>query len=303
MSDADRLMLIAPSILKKTPAFARAQALAKAQDAPLHIVAFDYVDGLATAGMVDERTLEDMREGYLDRHRQWLEQLALPMRHVGIHVTTEVVWVQRPLDELIEHIRELKPSLVIKDLEHESWLSRILFTSLDVRLLHDSPVPLHLVADVEHPLPRRIVAAVDPFRPEEQYEGLNESIIAAANKLATQCNAELHLLYAYDLSYIFAAEGDMDFTSEILDSVYATEWDAFDLLASRYGVPDDRKHMVLGSPSRVITAFARSGAVDVTVMGTVHRGPGRKWLGSATEHVAHHLHGSLLAVNPRQLGW
>jgi len=303
MSDSDRLMLIAPSQLKKTPAFARAQALAKAQDLPLHIVAFDYVDSIATAGLVNERALEDMREGYLDRHREWLEQLALPMRHAGIHVTTEVLWVQRPLDELMEHIRELQPSLVIKDLEHESWLTRILFTSLDVRLLHDSPVPLHLVADVEHPLPRRIVAAVDPFRPEEQYEGLNESIIAAANKLATQCNAELHLLYAYDLSYIFAAGGDMDFTSEILESVYATEWEAFDLLASRFGVPDDRKHMVLGSPAKVITTFARSEAVDITVMGTVHRGPGRKWLGSTTEQVAHHLQGSLLAVNPRQIGW
>lgn len=30
-------MLIAPPQLKKTPAFARAQALAKAQDLPLHI--------------------------------------------------------------------------------------------------------------------------------------------------------------------------------------------------------------------------------------------------------------------------
>jgi hypothetical protein len=31
-------MLIAPPQLKKTPAFARAQALSKAQDLPLHIV-------------------------------------------------------------------------------------------------------------------------------------------------------------------------------------------------------------------------------------------------------------------------
>lgn len=303
MSDLDRLMLIAPSILKKTPAFSRAQALAKAQDAPLHIVAFDYVDSLATGGLVNERALEDMREGYLIRHREWLEQLALPMRHMGIHVTTEVLWLQRPLDELMEHIRELKPSMVIKDLEHESWLTRILFTSLDVRLLHDCPVPLHLVADVEHSLPRKIVAAVDPFRLDEQYEDLNESIIAAANKLATQCNAELHLLYAYDLSYMFGASGDMDFTNEVIEGVYATEREAFDRLASRFGVPDTCKHLILGSPARVITTFARSEAVDVTVMGTVHRGPGRKWLGSTTEHVAHHLPGSLLAVNPRQRVW
>lgn len=297
MSDSDRLLLIAPSLMKKTPAFARAQALAKAQEAPLHIVAFDYVEGIATAGMVNDRALKEMREGYLDRHREWLEQLALPMRHAGVHVTTEVVWVVRPLGEAIEHIKEINPSLVIKDLEHESWLKRILFTTLDVRLLHDTPVPLHLVANAEHPLPRKILAAVDPFRPDEQYDGINENIIAAANKLATQCNAELHLLYIYDLSYVFA-ESDIGLTSEIIDSVSASEREAFNRLASRFGVPDNRKHLVLGSPARVITNFARSEGIDVIVMGTVHRGSAAQWLGSTTEYVANHLPSSLLVVHP-----
>jgi universal stress protein E len=301
MSDPERLMLIASPLMKKTPAFDRALALAKAQDLPLHIVAFDYVDGIATAGLVNEQALEEMREGYLTRHRDWLEQQARPMRHLGVHVTTEVVWVMRPLDELMDHIRELKPALVIKDLDHESWLTRTLFTTLDVRLLHDCPVPLHLVADVANATPRKVLAAVDPFRPEEQYDGLNESIITAAEKLAAQCNAELHLLYAYDLSYIFGAGGDIGFTAEVIENVYASEREAFDSLATRFGVPSDFKHLVMGSPARVIEAFARSAAIDVIVMGTVHRSAARMWLGSTTEQVAHHLHGSLLTVNPRQL--
>lgn len=38
MSDSNRLMLISPSQLRKTPAFARAQAIANVQDAPQHVV-------------------------------------------------------------------------------------------------------------------------------------------------------------------------------------------------------------------------------------------------------------------------
>ena len=65
MVDSKRLMLIASPIMHRTPAFDRAGALAKAMDAPLHIVAFDYVDGLATAGLVNEKALAEMREGYV----------------------------------------------------------------------------------------------------------------------------------------------------------------------------------------------------------------------------------------------
>ena len=68
-----RILLIAPAEMTRTPAFDRAQALARVSGALLHIVAFDYLEGLATAGMVNEQALEQMRLGYVERHRQWLE--------------------------------------------------------------------------------------------------------------------------------------------------------------------------------------------------------------------------------------
>jgi universal stress protein E len=302
MSQPERLMLIASSLTQRTPAFDRALALAKAQDVPLHIVAFDYVEALATAGLVNEQALREMKEGYLERHREWLEEQIAPMRKSGVHISHEVIWVTRPLDEIMVHIREMAPSMVIKDLEHQSWLSRVMFTSLDERLLRECPVNLHLVAKVTHAIPRKILAAVDPFRPEEQHDGLNESIIATAEKLAAQCNADLHLLYAYDLSYVFGWESDMAFSSDVHEQIYTTDKDAFDHLAQRFGVPPERKHLVTGNPAKVIEAFTRTHGIDVVVMGTVHRTTLSKWLGSTTEQVAHHLETSLLTVNPHRFG-
>ncbi|WP_414705953.1 universal stress protein [Pseudomonas sp.] len=293
-------MLIASPLMKRTPAFDRALALAKAQDAALHIVAFDYVEALATAGLVNEQALREMKEGYLDRHRDWLEQQVVPMRRSGVHVTHEVSWVTRPLDEIMAHIREMKPSMVIKDLEHQSWLSRAMFTSLDERLLRECPVPLHLVAHLTHAIPRKVLAAVDPFRPEEQHDGLNDRIIFTAEKLAAQCNADLHLLYAYDLSSVFGWDSDMAFSSEAQEQIYASDKDAFDSLAARFGVPPDRKHLVMGNPAKVIETFIRTHGFDVVVMGTVHRSALNKWLGSTTEQVAHHMETSLLTISPGQ---
>lgn len=299
MAEYERLLLIATPLLVRTPAFDRAAALAKVKSAALHIVAFDYVDGLAADGLANETAIEEMREGYLQGHRDWLELQAQGIRHMGVEVTTEVVWVQQPFEEILIHIREIMPSMVIKDLKHESWLTRALFTSLDMRLLHDCPAPLHLIGQVQHGLPRKIMAAVDPLHPEDQFEHLNDTIIQAAERLAAQCGAQLHLLFAFDLSYIVALDGGYGYAPSVMDELYQTEGEAFAELADRYGVPKDRRHMITGNPARVIESFMAEEGIDVAVMGTVHRTLMNRLMGSTTEQVAHHLHASVLTINPR----
>ncbi|MCQ2996554.1 universal stress protein [Pseudomonas syringae] len=217
-------------------------------------------------------------------------------------VTTEVVWVMQPLEEIMVHIREIDPSLVIKDVEQESWVNRTLFTSLDLRLLHACPAPLHLVSRVAHSLPRKILAAVDTFSPDDQFADINETIITNAEKLAAQCEAQLHLIYAYDLTSVFASQDAMGFTSNLAQTLYEAEEDAFNTLADRFGVPEERKHLVMGYPAKVIRAFAEAENIDVIVMGTVHRNRLSALLGSTTEQVAHHMPSSLLIVNPR-ISW
>lgn len=260
------------------------------------------MDDLATGGLVNDRALSEMRDGYLLRHRKWLEEQAHSIRNLGVQVTTEVVWVAQPLDEIMVHIREINPSLVIKDVEHESWVTRMLFTSLDLRLLHECPAPLHVVSKVAHALPRTVLAAVDTFSPADQFADINETIIINAEKLAAQCDAQLHLIYAYDLTSVFASQDAVGFTSILAQTLYETEEDAFNTLAERFGVPDECKHLVMGYPAKVIRAFAEAEGIDVIVMGTVHRNRLSAFLGSTTEQVAQHMPSSLLAVNPQSTG-
>ena len=80
MHTPQRLLLIASPLMRRTPVYDRAAALAKAKGMALHIVAFDYLEGLATAGLVNDQALAVMREGYVRQHREWLESQALSMR-------------------------------------------------------------------------------------------------------------------------------------------------------------------------------------------------------------------------------
>ena len=306
MSDQLRFMLVVSPLMENSPAFDRAAALAKASGAALHIVAFDYLEGLATAGLVNGQALEQMRLGYVERHRQWLEDQARPLRKIGVHVTTEVVWVERPLQEILIHLKEQPMAVLIKALEHESLLSRLMFTPLDIHLLRECPVPLHFVSHSHNTLPRKIVAAVDPFHSDEQYEGFNDRILREASKLASTCNAELDVIYAHDLSGISADEfgfsnGSAFFSSAKAKVLFDAQADAFRDLAERNGIAPERQHMIMGNPAKVLSSYADAYNIDVIVMGRVgHRGMGRL-IGSTVEHLLYKMPCSVWVVSPENI--
>ncbi|MHC6225975.1 universal stress protein [Pseudomonas sp. X10] len=302
MSD-HRLLLVVPPLMRRTAAYDRAAALAKAKGMALHIVAFDYLEGLATAGLVNEQALVALRQGYVEHHRQWLETQALPMRRNGLTVTTEVVWVEDVLEEILIHLKEQPFAMLIKDVEHESRLMRALFTTLDVRLLRECRVPLHFVCNTRHVMPRKILAAVDLSRPEDQYQGFNDRIIKEALKLAMQCKAQVEVLYAYDLASMHM---DVDgngrksflFSSNVTDTLHEAQADVFHELAERNGIAPEDRRMIMGDPAKVLALYAETHDIDVLVMGRVHHRGVAKYIGSTVEHVLYKMPGSVLVITP-----
>lgn len=306
MSGQSRFMLIVSPLMQHSPAFDRAAALAKAEGAALHIVAFDYLEGLATASLVNGQAREEMRLGYIERHRQWLEDQARPLRKIGLEVTTEVTWVEHPLQEILIHLKEQPIELVIKALTHESLLSRLMFTPLDVHLLRECPVPLHFVSHTVHALPRKVIAAVDPFHRDDQYQGLNDRILHEAVKLASACNAEVEVVYAYDLSSISADEFDFNnvstfFSSGKAKTLFDAQADAFNTLAERNGIAPEQRHMIMGNPAKVLVSYVDAYDADVIVMGRViHRGIGRL-IGSTAQNLLYKMPCSVWVVSPEEL--
>lgn len=303
MSVSQRLLFIVPPLMQRSDAYDRAAALAKAKGCALHIVAFDYLEGLATAGLINDQALAVMRQAYVEKHRQWLETQAEPMRRNGLTVTTEVVWVENVLDEILTHLKEQPFAMVVKDLEHESRLMRAMFTTLDIRLLRECRVPLHFVDNAKHAMPRKILAAVDLSRPEDQFPGFNDRIIYEALKLAMQCKGQVELLYAYDLTSMQTDAANLGhksilFSSNVAQSLHQAQGEAFRELAERNGIDPEACHMIMGDPTKVLTAFCESHDIDVAVMGRVHHRGLAKYVGSTVERVLYKMPGSVLVVTP-----
>lgn len=296
-----RILLIAPSEMTRTPAFDRAQALAKATGALLHIVAFDYVTSLVMAGLLDHDAMAQAREGYLQVHRHWLEQQVRFQRRAGLAVSCEVVWAKPNLAHVLAYVNDFHADLVIKDVQHVSALDRTFHQPLDWLLLRDCPACLHLVTDARHPKPLKVLAAIDLSHLEELTYGLNERVLELASTLAHVCDAHLHLLNVSNWSVVGDTPTSVptqSLDSSLGEAVNDAQVEAFDVLAERYGVEQERQHVLTGIPHKVISLFARRNAFDVVVLGTVYRDKLDRLIGSTAESVLNRTSCSLMIVKP-----
>ena len=294
MSQYQRLLLIINPALRHSSAINHAAALAKASGASLHIAALS--PSSKWLSLLEEGDRESGRERYLQDHRGWLEAQAENLRGRGIEVTTEVAWAEDIKQDIIEHVTDMQPDVLVKEVQHESALKRAFFTPLDWHLLRHCPVPVFLVGGSSFVLPRKVVAAVEVSDVESTDNELNDRIIKQACSLAMQCNAELHLLYACDISAAFLADMGGLTLADLTHALRRDLETSFIELADRFGVPSDRRHFIEGNPVKALSEFADEHNVDVIVMVRVQSHGVDKLLGSTTEHILYQVPCCVLAV-------
>lgn len=238
MGQYERLLLVADQTLHQSAAMLRAIALAKASGAALDVRAF--VSPVPITHLWEEKIDDVDAQRYQRRYRRWVADELEQLSNQGLDGTVDVVFSSHPLLDILKTVHVLKPDLLIKDVRLEPALKRVFITPLDCHLLRECPIPVHLVNQIRYALPHRIVAAVDPFDPDTQINGLNDVIIRSANTLALQCDVPLHLLCAYDLSAAFNGDAPMingGWNEDLANELRQTLHQAFVALADRHGVP------------------------------------------------------------------
>jgi len=300
MSQYQRILLIADPRLQRTPAFERAAWLAKTTGAALHIALFDRSATIAALALVDAKDAEQAREAWLQARRAWLGTEALVLHGHGVKATIAVVWAHPVYEEILTHITEYKPDLVIKDVKHEPLLQRLLLKPLDWHLLRDCPTPVLLVNSLAHAAPRRIVAAVDGTQLTGT-EDFNETVIKSALALAIQCDAELHLASSFDCLMLGAdgLSGLPVVTPGLYETLSKLHDEGFASIARAHGVPPERTHSLVGPASMSLAEFANNAATDVLVVGTHRRhGVDRLLTGSIAEAIVDTAPCDVLVVKP-----
>ncbi|MGV8919774.1 MAG: universal stress protein [Pseudomonas sp.] len=300
VKDSPCLLLIASSKQARTPAFERAVALARASGARLRIVALDHVKLLEGMGLFNPGVLEKLRDAHLQSYQRWLDSQVQEERSKGLDVSVQLLWTGHVFDEIQHYVRTVRPIMLIKDVHHEPSLQRLFSTPLDWELLRHCPCPVQLVTRSTHPLPVKMLAAVNLYRSNDADLRLNDHLLKVSTHLAAQCHAVLHVLYVYDWAAIYASGatmmGAMPVESGFQEALSDAHEESFSLLCTQHGIAERRRHFMTGTPLPTLEAFARQNDFDLLVMGTLPRHGLERVMGDTAEAVLTHAPCSVLII-------
>lgn len=301
MSRYKHIMVVVDPAMRRSTAFRRGVALAKRSGARLTLLLVTYNAAIVRAGLVDPDMSRRAVHGYLASRRRWLEAEAQALGQQGVDAVPLAVWHRRPHAGIAEQALELRPDLVIRDIQPSSAIERAMFTPADWHLLRLCPAPLMLVDEDAGTVPQRILAAVDLDDLNDKPGELNDEIVAAALQMASVSDGIVHIVHALGIPAALAPLGvepvaaDATF-HEQLRRRGERELEAF---GDRHGIPPERRHLLEGEPKQVIPSLARDLTVDLAVLGAVQRGGlQRAFMGATAEDVLHELDCDVLVLKP-----
>lgn len=297
MGNRTCIMVILDKGLQTTPAVLRAAALARKSGDRLLLALFEYDRALARSA---HRKFD--LDAYLEGRRNKLEEFAAPLRKGGLQVDTKLFWGRPLLLRMLLAVLAEQPQMVFKDVHAEPILRRLLFTPQDLDLLRQCPEPLMLVHASPGMLPKRILAAVDPLDEHDRPHELNARIMEMANRLATQCDAQVDVVHVFE--YV-PFPTDPEVLSGWVPDVALHQklrnlhTEGLQALCKQYGIVPARMHILDGEPGRLISELAAAQHSDMVIMGTVQRsGFERLAIGSVAERLLEQLNCDVLALKP-----
>ncbi len=285
MTQYQKILLVVDSQFRRTPAVLRASQLAQSSGAALHMVLIAKDRTIAALERFGENANGGARGALLEFYGQRMAELRRFAEQMARHVTTDMIYDDHPQRALADYVKEMKPDLVVKDVQHETRLSRLLLTPADWSLIRATSSPVLLVNSASAGIPRRVIAAVDANY--DQHTDASDLVVAAAEALAIQCDAELELVHVLEIAMPLASgapELDMGLSAGMYKVISDNDQRWFTEYAERRSVPLEHRHLLSGHAPDALSAFAAHAGTDVLVMGSKQRGTlDRALLGSTTE--------------------
>lgn len=290
-----QIMVVIAETMESSPALLRAISLARRMDAAVQLRSFEYLPSLEKAvGRGFDLA------AYLAGRQEKLDEFATRLRKDGVEIDAKVIWGHPLSEQILFEVLALRPELVVKDVPHYRDPSRLLLNGLDWRLLNQCPAPLMLVQPRSPSLPLRMVAAVDPLDEHGKPHELNDDILRTATRFASQCDAELDVINAFDyipaVAEYYGVMPDLTLWEE-LRKIHA---EGLYKLCKDHGVPPSNMHVLDGNAAQRIIDFAGDRHADLVVMGSIYRsGLKRLFLGSTAEGVFDTLPCDVLLLKPQ----
>lgn len=224
-------------------------------------------------------------------------------------------FVGNPFMEIIKDVVDFNRDLLIKPIEQKPQsMSRILFSSLDLKLLRKCPCPVWLIKSTEQIGSKQIVVALDYEPDNPECERLNMQLMTMGISLAMSEFAELHVVHAWDfVGEDVLRSSRMQHSVEEVDAMIAQveaerrTWlveETASCMASHDNKTneflDPQLHVIKGEAKYAIPHFIDELKAELVIMGTIGRsGITGYIIGNTAESILNAIDCSVLAVKPK----
>lgn len=294
MLELNRILVIIEPGEDSQPALDRAIQLAKYAESEIELMLADYNAYLEDGYYFDPIQAQKLRYEHGDQHLQYLESLAQPLREQGLEVSVATAWGNPPYAEIVNRIRDTKPSLVIKSTRHHHKIARLLLSNEDWELVRYCPEPLLLVKTAPWPAKPLFLAAVDPDHMHDKPAALDEKIIKSALGMAAISGGDVHLFHSAwvpPLAGVFPLVPDA-----------TKEAGRLEALAAAHNICATHCHWSEEDVVAALPAAAQKLQASAVIMGAVSRSRlDRILIGNTAEKVLDRVECDVLVVKPDKM--
>lgn len=293
------LVVIDPTNKDKQPSLQRASLVAERTGTSVELLICDHNSALDDGFFTDRNAQQRARAALLAQHLEWLEELAAPLREKGIETSCKVRWGKPLYDEIIAHVEESKPDLVMRNATSHGTLQRLLFNNTSWQLIRRCPAPLWLVRDGEW-TGKRAAVAVDPLHSADKAAALDHRLIEAS-LLLEKSGMQIDYVHSYNpLPKTLVLEAELVLAyDDYLTNAEQRHHNAFAELFAQYPVKPDQQHLLKGMPEESIPAFVEQQGADLLIMGAISRNSLENALiGNTAERVLENSNCDLLVIKP-----
>jgi universal stress protein E len=312
----NNILFIATHDANMEVAFDRAVTLAENDQARLTVI--NVIEEIPESTIWQHNALssKDLQALYIEGHERMLEAL---VNSCGKKIKAETkVLIGIPFVETIREVIRNGHDLVIKVATAEDHRRAKLLGNDDMHLLRQCPCPVLLINPKSERTYNRILAAVDAddsYMPKELdiRHQLNIQTLEMATSLALSEPADLHIVYVWRAPYeSFLSGGFVQSSDEevnnYIEEVRTQQQKNMNTLMSKisnkvgpdtFTYIDIKKHLIKGSPRKVIPDFSDEIDADLMIIGTVARtGIPGFIMGNTAEAILNNLDCSVLAIKP-----
>jgi universal stress protein E len=299
------ILVIMDPTIDEQPALFKAIEFAKKFDASIELFLVVHHSALAPKWFNKEHPQEKLISHYLKTKQRWLDTYLSQVTKENISVSAEVRWHKPLYAEILKKITECHADMVVKSTHQHPALERILFTPNDWQLLKSCPVPLLLVKSSTAKVYKKVMAAIDLKKVEDERTSLDKVILDTNATISEYFNAVAHVTHAYDPighelwptmdSGLYGFDMSTYNYQLYQDQQHEYHANEFSHLIEHYGFDYKNSHLVHGIASVQLIDVVTDEAIDLLIMGVrLHAG----FVGTTAEKILDEVNCDILAIKP-----